>query len=628
MLEFLRHLFSNDYMPHGHCYYWEPSILIPVVVGDLLTFISYMVIPVVLWRYVKKRNDLRFGLIFKAFAAFIFFCGIGHLIDVVNVWEPFYRISAISKMSTGLVSVGTVIVLLKFFPKALRIPSIAQLDQVNKELQVKNKELQELNEIYGATMKTVRLGHWSLELESEELFWSPVVYEIHEIENGSKVDLESAVDFYHPDYRQKVKDAVAGAINNGESYDLELLLITAKNKEIWVRAIGKAEFENGKAVRIKGLFQDINEQKVRSLKLLERESFLSEAEDLAKLGSYRWYKNGNRHIWSDGKYKILGFELGEVEAKFSSVLDVVEPEDKEKVKSCKDLAVKNDTSYEITYHIRTKDGQKKVLVDKGLPWHTESVAEKGYLGIVRDITDQHKKEEELQELLLSLKRSNSELQSFAYVASHDLQEPLRVITSYLQILEMSYSNTLDEDGREYIANTIKAAARMKSLIVDLLSISRLDTVVFERESVDLNTILDQVKDNLQVAIEESSAVIEYSPLPVVIGDKVRMLRLFQNIISNGIKFKHSERPPVIRIHWVPKGDQYQFKVCDNGIGIKEEYFDRIFTIFQRLHTREDYKGNGIGLAVCKKILESHNSEMKVESEYGEGTCFIFELNKS
>lgn len=627
MFELIRHVFQNDFMPHGHCYFWDKGILIPVVIGDLLTFISYMAIPILIWKFVKSREDLRFSLIFKAFAAFIFFCGIGHLIDVVNIWEPYYRLSAISKMLTGLVSVGTVILLFKLFPKALKIPGLSKLDEMNQELKTKNEELVQLNELYNDTMKAVRLGYWHLNLENNDLFLSPVVYEIHEIEQGTKITLEEGINFYHPDYREAIANVVQKAIETGEPYDLELKLITANDRHIWVRAIGKVEFKNGNPTKLKGLFQDINDQKLRELELLENQSALKEAEEIAKLGSWRWYSGSGKHIWSDQRFKILGYEPGEVKPSLESVLDVIHRADRARVEEAIASAIKEEKGYELTYKVKSRSGEEKVVVDKGLPWSSKKIKDRGYFGIVRDITDQHRKEEELQRSLVSLQRSNRELQSFAYVASHDLQEPLRVITSYLQLIEMSYSDLLDEEGKQYIDSIVNASSRMKDLINDLLTLSRLETSQRDTIAVDLNVVMNTVRENLSMSIAESDAEIVYDKLPTIQGDEGRMVRLFQNLIGNGIKFRKIGEKPRIEIGWSDTGSQYQFKVKDNGIGIKEEYFERIFTIFQRLHTREEYEGTGIGLAICKKIVERHNSIIKVESEFGMGSCFIFELNK-
>lgn len=627
MFELIRHIFQNDFMPHGHCYYWDKGILIPTVVGDLLTFLSYMVIPFLIWRFIKSRDDIRFSIIFKTFAVFIFVCGIGHLIEVINIWEPYYRLSAITKMLTGIVSVVTVFFLYKLFPKALKIPSISKLDRINLELNTKNNELAELNELYDETMKMVRLGHWHLDLQSNDLFWSPVVYQIHELDPSQEVNVESAINFYHPEHIPVITELVEKTIETGEPFDAELKIITTKKNEVWVRAIGKAEFENGKAVKLKGLFHDINDRKIRELELLANQSALKEAEEIAKLGSWRWHRESGEHIWSDNRFKILGYEPGQISPSLNAVFETIHSDDRERVVEAITAATREKRNYEVTYKMKSLTGEEKVVIDKGLTWASKNTNDTGYFGIVKDITEQYQKEKELERSLILLQRSNRELQSFAYVASHDLQEPLRVITSYLQLIEMSYSELLDDEGKQYIDSIVKASARMKDLINDLLIISRLETMQRDSVPLDLEVIMNNVLENLSLSIAESDAEISYENLPTILGDEGRIIRLFQNLIGNAIKFRKKDEKPKIEIEWTDLGSQYQFRINDNGIGIRKEFYERIFTIFQRLHTREEYDGTGIGLAICKKIVETHNSTIRVESEVGKGSSFIFELNK-
>lgn len=245
-----------------------------------------------------------------------------------------------------------------------------------------------------------------------------------------------------------------------------------------------------------------------------------------------------------------------------------------------------------------------------------------FTAIVRDITERKRAEERLTRTLADLERSNEELQQFANVASHDLQEPLRMVASFTQLLEKRYKNRLDGDAREFISFAVDGAARMQALINDLLTYSRVGAKPKVLEPVDCQLVLDQVIADLVVSIEENGATITHGGLPTVVGDPSQLRQLFQNLIGNAIKFR-SVQAPQIHVSAERNENEWTFSVRDNGIGIDPQYKDRILVIFQRLHPRGDYPGTGIGLAVCKRIVERHGGRMWVESEVGKGAAFYF-----
>lgn len=226
-----------------------------------------------------------------------------------------------------------------------------------------------------------------------------------------------------------------------------------------------------------------------------------------------------------------------------------------------------------------------------------------------------------------LRRSNKELEQFAYVASHDLQEPLRMIVSYLQLLDRRYRDKLDGEGTQFMQFAVEGGQRMQTLIHDLLAFSRVRASKKPFEPVDLNRLMPTILANLKVALAESGATITQDKLPTVNGDPTHLAQLFQNLIANGIKFR-SKQPP--RIHITAERGKSEWRCCvqDNGIGIDPQYFERIFVIFQRLHGRDDYPGTGIGLAVCKRIAELHGGHISVESEPGKGSKFCFTIADS
>ena len=241
-----------------------------------------------------------------------------------------------------------------------------------------------------------------------------------------------------------------------------------------------------------------------------------------------------------------------------------------------------------------------------------------------NISRREQAEDALRERTESLERSNKELEQFAYVASHDLQEPLRMVASYTQLLAKRYKAQLDSDAHEFIAYAVDGATRMQVLINDLLTYSRVGTKGKDLEMTNCDTILDHTLDNLRKSIEENAAKVTRNPLPSVMADDVQLGQLFQNLISNAIKFR-SDKPLHVHV-WADRNEnKWTISVRDNGIGIDPEYSDRIFVIFQQLHGKEEYPGTGIGLAICKKIVERHGGHIWIESEPGKGSTFHFTM---
>jgi chemotaxis family two-component system sensor kinase Cph1 len=267
---------------------------------------------------------------------------------------------------------------------------------------------------------------------------------------------------------------------------------------------------------------------------------------------------------------------------------------------------------------------KETVRLKSLPW--KAVEVKATLELRKAIVNiVLRQAEELALLAQDLERSNAELKKFAYVASHDLQEPLNQVANYVQLLEMRYNAELDEDAKEFIGFAVEGVSLMQTLIDDVLVYSKVDLKGIEWELTEVETALNKALSNLRGRITETGAIITYDPMPTIVADSTQLMQLFQNLLGNAIKFKKKDETPRIHVGVQRQEDSWLFSVQDNGIGLDPQFADRIFVIFQRLHTRDEYPGSGMGLAICKKIVECHRGQIWVESELGKGATFYFTI---
>ena len=322
--------------------------------------------------------------------------------------------------------------------------------------------------------------------------------------------------------------------------------------------------------------------------------------------------------WNQNDLKVTGYT--EADAPGLNVLDIVSPEDRELIAGMM-LEAFNKGSASAEIYILTKTGDR-------IPHHITGkkalIGDQTYLlGMGIDINERKKAESALKKTMDELSYSNNELQQFAYSASHDLQEPLRMVSSYVQLLEKRYKDRLDADAHDFINFAVDGVKRMQNLINDLLAYSRVGTRGKPFECTECRYVYDTALNNLEVAIKESVASISCSDLPQVFGDSGQLMQVFQNLIGNAIKYR-DDRPPKVKVNAVQNNGNWVFSVHDNGIGIDPKYFDRIFTVFQRLHG-DEYAGTGIGLSIAKKIVQRHGGQMWVESEPGKGSTFYFTI---
>jgi len=360
--------------------------------------------------------------------------------------------------------------------------------------------------------------------------------------------------------------------------------------------------------------------------LRQSEQRLNRSQEIAHLGSWELDLVNNHLYWSDEVYRIFGLRPQEFGASYEAFLEVVHPDDRAAVDEAYSGSLREGRdSYEIEHRIvRKATGEVRTVHEKcehSRDGHGRIIRS---AGMVHDITERKQLEKERERLISELERSNTELEQFAYIASHDLQEPLRMVSNYVQLISKRYKDRLDRDADEFIDYVVKGTAHMQTLLNDLLTYSRAGSAAGSFALTDLSSALSRATVNLKPLIDESRAEIRHEDLPAVYADEVQMAQIFQNLISNAIKFR-SNGPPRVNISADLVNNEWIVRVSDSGIGIDPKYSERIFHIFKRIHSREKYEGTGIGLAICKKIVERHGGRIWVESEPGKGSTFCFTL---
>jgi PAS domain S-box-containing protein len=407
------------------------------------------------------------------------------------------------------------------------------------------------------------------------------------------------LDYVHPEDRERAVTAIADDMFDKDTRQVkEFRTITQDGREVWISALGVLINYQGKLSALV-TFRNVTEQHRAAHELKRSEETLRLMFESTSDGIIITDQALNIIETNAAAPRLLGYG-GKEELIGQSAIPFMS--------SDKDTESELHTEFSVS-QLRDPAGNTT-----------------GFIGICRDITERKRAEKKLKETMEELGRSNQELEQFAYVASHDLQEPLRMVSSYTQLLARRYKGQLESDADEFIEYAVDGSNRMMGMIQALLTYSRVGTRGKEFEPTDCEDVISKVLSNLQVAIEEKGAEVTHDPLPTLPADDTQLLQLFQNLLGNAIKFCDEEHPKV-HVSATEQDEDWLFSFRDNGIGIDPEFKDRIFVIFQRLHGKGEYKGTGIGLAVCKRIVERHGGRIWVESELGKSATFYFTIPK-
>ena len=525
--EFFSKLFyDSGFPPRWHCGKWTDFHGWLYIISDLMIWGAYFAIPTIIIRYITRKQEARFQRVYFLFASFILACGTTHLLDAITFWYPAYRLNALVRFGTGVVSWLTVFHLVKLLPVAFSLKTAEQLE--NEVLHREDVELQ---------LK----------------------------------------------------------INN---------------------------------------------------------KLLNEAQEIAKLGHWHWDVQANKINWSDTLMKIYGAAPGD-DLTYELFIERVHPEDRDDVNALITQAFQTKKFDEFYHRIQLPDGTVKTMHSKGDVILDQKGEVKYMFGTGQDVTEAKEVEQQLLAKSQELELTNQELEKFASIASHDLREPLRKIITFAGMLDNEFKDVLGGKGRTYLEKMVNSSERAQNLIDDILEFSSLSAGNVNFGPVKLNTVVEQVLSDIEVLVNNTGAEIKADPLPAIDGIESQLGLLFQNLITNAIKFGKDDLPPQINIHAsIVKGNELpedyvkdkkphfsilhnsrfwdhekfcRITVADNGIGFDEAYLDRIFSLFQRLHGKQTYEGTGIGLAICKKVVDIHHGVITAKSKPGEGATFIITL---
>ena len=529
--------------------------------------------------------------------------------------------------------------------------------ETENEEQEKQKQLQLNN-----AESVFSYGSWEWTLGTDYVIWSNGLFDIFGYDASEYPDSKMSYGTYTkhiiPEDVERVASISQDALKNKRlAYEFEHEIIDEKGNRKLLAVKGRCYLdEKGNVIRVLGTSEDITKlhelktslkYKVEELKKTQEElekakDLFKEAEALANYGSFDWDVQKDIVLWSDGLKRLFaGNDISKLPTniKYDFYKSRVHKDDVIRVNKIIKNAIKDKKPYSFEHRLINLDGVEKTVHTQGWVTTNENNEFLKFIGNTVDVTEMKVYEQDLKYKIEELNRSNQDLEQFAYIASHDLQEPLRKIMAFGDRLNTKYSEELGPDGQFYLSRMLDAASRMKILMENLLSYSRVSTKTEPFELVDLGLTIESILNDLEMKIQDVDAQITMTPMPTLNALPTQMQQLFQNLISNALKFVKPNTKPVISIEayeadlqeisllGVPfKNNKYcKIVISDNGIGFDTEYAEKIFLIFQRLHGRSEFEGTGLGLAICKKIVDNHHGYIVAKSDKDQGATFTVYL---
>ncbi|WP_425390692.1 PAS domain-containing protein [Ekhidna sp.] len=537
------------------------------------------------------------------------------------------------------------VVLDRWFRMNVYSPAKGEFATIFRDIteKVKTQEkLKKLNQLFEEVSQLGKIGTWEIDVKTEQCYWSDVVYQIHEEDPSKEIKVEDGIKYFHPEYQEILQEAVDKAIKERKPYDLELKLITAKGREVWTRAIGQAVFENDEVVKLRGLFQDIDDKRNREIKLEKKNAYIkllnerfTFAKETAELGVWDWDIKNDVLVWDDQMYDLYGVKRDHFESDYEAWQQGIHPDDRKRSNDEVEKCLAEEKIFDTSFRVVWPSGEIKYLGARGKVIRDEKGKPARMIGLNWDITEEVAREKEIKDLNRNLqkkvdrqtkhlRKSIEELESFSYSISHDLRAPLRAINGYSEAFIEEYSHELKEDAGLYMERIAANSKKMGMLIDDLLEFSRLNRQKVDHKKIDLQNLTEGIINDTFAGTKD---IIELKPLPTIIGDPEMISQVFTNVISNAIKYSSKEQSPEVQISYEEEQDTYLIVITDNGAGFNMDYYDKIFKVFERLHSEAEFEGTGVGLSLCDRIMKAHDGEIFAESKEGVGSSFYLRFKK-